>query len=352
MLQIWDLDTFTCIRNLKSHSVRISSARSAALLIISLHRPISSQSLSSAKTSTQVQRTEWCSGGTKPSTLSRLGLRTTASSSPQPRVQLTARTSLRVATMESSRFVPFAPLTVDALTLRAQIWDILDDEKPASSEELPKGFQGAFCPRSFAGLALTFHVRAALPHSQQARLLQDDRRRGAPRRVPTRRAVPQTCAASAGCRDCPCECSSLIPRALLRPPCAYSFLVRRDGILLSSRLSRRTLLPRTGTRHHGSASFATVVTCLLFLSLHAPLADFVVADYDVVSAADRHKWSNDPFEMTGKDGWIYGRGVSDNKVSRRSVLGASLLMPVSCPGTYARYCCCCFGSSTRSGVGR
>lgn len=37
--------------------------------------------------------------------------------------------------------------------------------------------------------------------------------------------------------------------------------------------------------------------------------------YDVVGAhAGDTKWSHDPFEMTGKNGWIYGRGVSDNKV--------------------------------------
>lgn len=36
--------------------------------------------------------------------------------------------------------------------------------------------------------------------------------------------------------------------------------------------------------------------------------------YDVVSADDSDQWMNDPFEMCGKNGYIYGRGVSDNKV--------------------------------------
>ncbi|KAM0756418.1 Zn-dependent exopeptidase [Meredithblackwellia eburnea MCA 4105] len=35
--------------------------------------------------------------------------------------------------------------------------------------------------------------------------------------------------------------------------------------------------------------------------------------YDVVPADDADKWSNDPFKMSGKNGWLYGRGVSDNK---------------------------------------
>lgn len=33
-----------------------------------------------------------------------------------------------------------------------------------------------------------------------------------------------------------------------------------------------------------------------------------------MSADDADKWSHDPFEMSGKNGWLYGRGVSDNKV--------------------------------------
>ncbi|SGY17635.1 BQ5605_C015g07842 [Microbotryum silenes-dioicae] len=37
--------------------------------------------------------------------------------------------------------------------------------------------------------------------------------------------------------------------------------------------------------------------------------------YDVV-AADEEKegWTHDPWKLTGKDGWLYGRGVTDNKV--------------------------------------
>jgi len=35
--------------------------------------------------------------------------------------------------------------------------------------------------------------------------------------------------------------------------------------------------------------------------------------YDVVPASAPEMWGTDPFVMHGKDGWLYGRGVSDNK---------------------------------------
>ena len=36
--------------------------------------------------------------------------------------------------------------------------------------------------------------------------------------------------------------------------------------------------------------------------------------YDVIAAEnDKHKWTSDPFKLYGIDGYLYGRGVSDNK---------------------------------------
>ncbi|KAF9338321.1 hypothetical protein BG006_005303 [Podila minutissima] len=43
-----------------------------------------------------------------------------------------------------------------------------------------------------------------------------------------------------------------------------------------------------------------------------PLNVLVYGHYDVI-AADSKKWDHPPFELTGKDGYLYGRGVSDNK---------------------------------------
>lgn len=35
--------------------------------------------------------------------------------------------------------------------------------------------------------------------------------------------------------------------------------------------------------------------------------------YDVVNAGAPHAWDHDPFQLTGFNGYLYGRGVSDNK---------------------------------------
>lgn len=36
--------------------------------------------------------------------------------------------------------------------------------------------------------------------------------------------------------------------------------------------------------------------------------------YDVVQAGDAKDWTAPAFVMTGQNGWLYGRGVTDNKV--------------------------------------
>lgn len=35
--------------------------------------------------------------------------------------------------------------------------------------------------------------------------------------------------------------------------------------------------------------------------------------YDVVKDGSAEQWDTEPFTMTGRDGYLYGRGVSDNK---------------------------------------
>ncbi|GAA6060784.1 hypothetical protein JCM10212_005433 [Sporobolomyces blumeae] len=45
--------------------------------------------------------------------------------------------------------------------------------------------------------------------------------------------------------------------------------------------------------------------------------------YDVVPATADDQWTYPPFEMAGKDGWIYGRGVTDNKGPMLAVAAAA-----------------------------
>lgn len=39
----------------------------------------------------------------------------------------------------------------------------------------------------------------------------------------------------------------------------------------------------------------------------------IYGHYDVVAAAKEDGWDSDPFTMTGRDSYLYGRGVSDDK---------------------------------------
>lgn len=42
----------------------------------------------------------------------------------------------------------------------------------------------------------------------------------------------------------------------------------------------------------------------------------IYGHYDVIAAENENNlWGTDPFNMTGKNGYLYGRGTSDNKVN-------------------------------------
>lgn len=41
--------------------------------------------------------------------------------------------------------------------------------------------------------------------------------------------------------------------------------------------------------------------------------DHFIRHYDVIAAGAASSWDHDPFQLTGFNGYLYGRGVSDNK---------------------------------------
>jgi di- and tripeptidase len=42
----------------------------------------------------------------------------------------------------------------------------------------------------------------------------------------------------------------------------------------------------------------------------------IYGHYDVIAAENENNlWGSDPFTLTGKNGYLYGRGTSDNKAS-------------------------------------
>lgn len=45
--------------------------------------------------------------------------------------------------------------------------------------------------------------------------------------------------------------------------------------------------------------------------------------YDVVSATASERWEHDPWQMSGQNGWLYGRGVTDNKGPTLAIAAAA-----------------------------
>lgn len=168
------------------------------------------------------------------------------------------------------------------------------------TSDMTRGFSGT-CSASVrvpsrSHLSFTYD-RPLVPHAQQIRLLQDDRRRFSSRGVSTRCAVPQEYLQAAGSIGCP-RMYSGFPTGMLAD-CALS-CTQLPGAPDKNPIVAATF---TGTKRAvDSTKKRKRVLCY--------------GHYDVIPAEDRQKWSMNPFEMLGRNGWIMGRGVSDNKVGR------------------------------------
>ena len=50
--------------------------------------------------------------------------------------------------------------------------------------------------------------------------------------------------------------------------------------------------------------------------------------YDVIAAEnEKNEWFQDPFKLSGLNGYLYGRGTSDNKVKKREKVYAVFFNP-------------------------
>jgi acetylornithine deacetylase/succinyl-diaminopimelate desuccinylase-like protein len=72
----------------------------------------------------------------------------------------------------------------------------------------------------------------------------------------------------------------------------------------STKLKSRPQSPQYEAQQHDEGTKNTVPTVLFY------------GHYDVIAAEnERGEWLQDPFKLSGLNGYLYGRGTSDNKVS-------------------------------------
>ncbi|KAI5474387.1 beta-ala-his dipeptidase [Pseudohyphozyma bogoriensis] len=230
VIRCWDLDTFTCVRNLQA------SPGEHDILTIS------------------VLGTDFYSGDSG-------GNLTRWDSLFHPIATWKGHDNIVLAS--TSRLARGRHLITGGNDAVIKIWDLVDDSLP--SARMPIGFHGQM-----------FH---ALSKFISYRTIADDENRES------------------------CRQGALYLKRLLRDLGAES-----------------SLLP-------GAPGKNPIV--LATFRANAPTADgsprkrvLCYGHYDVVGTDDK-EWDHDPFEMRGKDGWIYGRGVSDNKGPMLAVAAAA-----------------------------
>ncbi|KAL8283220.1 hypothetical protein RQP46_005998 [Phenoliferia psychrophenolica] len=225
VIRVWDLDTFTCVRDLRPHSIDI--------LTIS----VLGDDFYSGAADGSLQR--WDKAFNIVSTW------------PGHSETVLASTT----TSLNGRF-----LITGGNDAVIKIWDILDDKPSASA---PTGFQGPM-----------FH---ALSKLVSYRTIANDANREE------------------------CRQGAFYLKRLLRD-------LGAESCVLSGAPGRNPIVLATFKANAGGPARKRVLT---------------YGHYDVVAADDADNWQHDPFEMSGKNGWLYGRGVSDNKGPMLAIAAAA-----------------------------
>lgn len=178
-----------------------------------------------------------------------------------------------------------------------------------------RGFQGKLLnlvelvvPQSPADHSLFDPLRRrAVPYPRQVCLLPDRGRCRSPRRVPARCPVPEAGLAGDGQRD-------VLGKA---------YQSRAKALLWSADAIRPEQLPGAAERNP--------IVLATFRANSPPKPDLprrrkrvlYYGHYDVVSATASERWKHDPWKMSGQNGWLYGRGVTDNKGPTLAIAAAA-----------------------------
>ncbi|KAK4046917.1 hypothetical protein OIO90_006399 [Microbotryomycetes sp. JL221] len=267
VVKIWDLDTFTCVRNLRPHGHDI------------LTLTVSGDFLYAGSGDGTVQRWDKAfnlvSSWTAHDGIALSSCITPTTSSNMSSVATTRR---------KSRVRGGTKLLTGGNDNIVRLWDARDDETRSSDEGLTKGFQGEL----FHRLAKFVAYRS---------VSSDETKREECRQAAQylKRVL----------RELGAE-TKLLPGATGRNPLvlatfranAHSLSTHPNGPSRPSPLAPPAAPPNKRVLFYGH--------------------------YDVVSATEPSAWSNsDPFRLLGKDGWLYGRGVTDNKGPILAVAGAA-----------------------------
>ncbi|GAA5842241.1 hypothetical protein JCM3766R1_005079 [Sporobolomyces carnicolor] len=260
VIKIWDLDTLTCIRTLRPHSLDILN-----LTTIGDH-------LYSGASNGTIQRWD-------------RSFKLVHEWQAHDKIVLSSEAS----------FMLGKHLLTGGSDAALKVWDIRDEDHSIEREPLQHGFQGSptLLPPRETKRTLTHDGRRSLCTGKMFHLL-------------AKLVSFKTIADDVHREDC--RQGSLYFKRVLRSLGAETALLPgapgKNPIILATFRANAPLKPNR---------------------FEAPRRKRVLCygHYDVVDASSTEQWSYPPFEMSGKDGWIYGRGVTDNKGPMLAVAAAA-----------------------------